>query len=174
MCGAFFASSSLQSASRDWDCSCHRRVHPGLPLGEQLVALINHSHVPPSLPAPWVRSLVIQASGGSPGGGRKPCCCDSSARVRTCSQGKQKDSARPSGLWCVTGVQLQCISSAAQTTLQVLAWEERAKGALETAVSWLSGATRQVLRGRTETQMTKAVGGEHAASASLCLLCLAC
>lgn len=70
-------------------------------------------------------------------------------------------------------VQLQYIASAAQTTPQVPAWEERAEGASETAVSWLSGEARQILKGRTGPQMTKTAGVEYAAFASLCLLSLA-
>lgn len=93
--------------------------------------------------------------------GRKSCCCDSPARARACSQGKEKDAAKPNCLWCAMDVQLQYISSAAQTTPQVPSWEEKVQGALETAASWLSGETRQVLRGRMETQMTKAAAGEH-------------
>lgn len=71
------------------------------------------------------------------------------------------------------GVQLQYINISAQTIPQVPTWEERAKVALETSVSWFLRETGMVCRGGTETKTTKAAEGDRAASASLCLLFLA-
>lgn len=60
---AFSTSFSPQSACGDRDCSCHHRVQPGVPLKGQLVALINHSHVPLSLRVPWAQNLAVQTWG---------------------------------------------------------------------------------------------------------------
>lgn len=113
-------------------------------------------------------SSAVQTCGGSPGGGYKPCCCDSPARARTCFQGKEKGAARLSWLSCAMNVQLWRIDSAAQTTPQVHVGRKGQRSLGDSRVLVLRGDQKgsQEQEGDTNDQ------GEHAASASCCLLCL--
>jgi len=86
--------------------------------GEKLVALISHSHVPLSLPAPWAQNLCRH------GGGHQPFCTNSPAKVRALCQGKEKDAAWLSCHCPEVDVQCQHIDSAAQSTHKTLRGEK--------------------------------------------------